>query len=73
MYKKLGPEEYNESQKKKSEKRDYEAEWEIYKAEQAQKERERIQTKVADAMWVPTTSHEYRIRRKDGSYSYRGY
>jgi hypothetical protein len=64
---KLGSEKFKEKEQKKGEKRDYQVEYKILKA----KEREELQRKVADALWVPDDSGR-RWQRPDGSYSYRG-
>ncbi|KAJ6457204.1 hypothetical protein C8R47DRAFT_1082130 [Mycena vitilis] len=64
QYKKLGGKEYCRRQAAKMEKRDYELEWEVYKASQ----KDKMCQKVADALWVPT-GQEKHIARQDGSYS----
>ncbi|KAJ6451006.1 hypothetical protein C8R47DRAFT_1080462 [Mycena vitilis] len=65
QYKNLGGKEYSRQQAAKAEKRDYELEWEVYKASQ----KDEMRRKVADALWVPT-GKEKPIAREDTYYGY---
>ncbi|KAJ7107403.1 hypothetical protein C8R44DRAFT_885419 [Mycena epipterygia] len=67
---KMTPKQFLEREARREKPRDYEVEWEIYKAQRHEARHDELHRKVADQLYVPAAD-ECRIVRHDGSIGYR--